>query len=240
MSMPSAADSDATLDGLPVGREAFRRTVRLVTTARLRDAVLKALVDEAELEALAEIEGATSARLIAEQRGIAGISSRELVHGVPHAAFVNASFVYARPREANRFNGPERGAWYAALAVETCIAEVAFHMSEFLARSGVLEGVVDYAEMFASMAGEFVDMRSLAGHPSLDPDTRIGYRAGNALAAKVLVRGLNGVIYPSVRHSGGVCIAALWPHVVQSVAQGAMYRLTWSGERKPDVVRVTD
>ena len=32
-----------------------------------------------------------------------------------------------------------------------------------------------------------------------------------------------------VRHPDGTCIAALWPNVVQSVTQGAMYRLTWSG-----------
>jgi hypothetical protein len=41
--------------------------------------------------------------------------------------------------------------------------------------------------------------------------------------------GHNGIIYPSVRHEGGTCIAALWPNVVQSVVQGALYRLTWSG-----------
>ena len=41
--------------------------------------------------------------------------------------------------------------------------------------------------------------------------------------------GHNGIIYRSVRHEGGTCIAALWPNVVQSVVQGAMYRLTWSG-----------
>jgi hypothetical protein len=43
-----------------------------------------------------------------------------------------------------------------------------------------------------------------------------------------------------VRHGGGVCIAALWPHVVQSVAQGAVYRLTWSGAREPNMMRVTE
>ena len=39
-------------------RQAIERTVRLVTTARLRDSVLRDLVDESELEALSEIEGA--------------------------------------------------------------------------------------------------------------------------------------------------------------------------------------
>ncbi len=152
------------LDGLPVVREAFPRTVRLVSTARLRPPVLEKLVSADEVAALAEIEGATSQRLLAEQRGAEGISRDEFLHGVPYANFVNAAFAYWKPREPNRFNAT-RGAWYAALDAETCIREVAFHMTEFLARSGKLKGVVEYAEMFASMAGEFVDLRQTPGHP---------------------------------------------------------------------------
>ena len=48
---------------------------------------------------VAEIEGATSGRLIAEERGLGGLTADELVHGVPHAKFINASFAYAKPRE---------------------------------------------------------------------------------------------------------------------------------------------
>ena len=110
------------INGVPIVRDAFPRTVRLVTTARLRASVLAELVDEGDLDALAEIEGATSRRLTAETRGIAGLPANELVHGVPHAHFINASFAYAKPRALSRFNGPDRGAWYAALDVETSIA----------------------------------------------------------------------------------------------------------------------
>ncbi len=64
---------------LPIVREAFGRTVRLVSTARLRDPVLLQLIDdEDELGALAEIEGATSARLVAEGRGTCGIPAGKL------------------------------------------------------------------------------------------------------------------------------------------------------------------
>ena len=87
-------------------------------------------------------------------------------------------------------------------------------------KSGELKGVVDYAEMFASMAGEFVDLRDAGPLPCLDPDPTIGYPAGNALADSAFARGLNGIIYPSVRHAGGTCLAALRPHAVQSVAPG--------------------
>lgn len=225
------------LDGLPVVRDAFARTVRLVSTADRRPSVLRALVDEADLAALAEIEGATSARLMAEDHGLESVAANELVFGVPHARFINAAFAYARPRELNRFNGPGRAAWYAALDVETCLDEVAFHMTGFLGRTGEYRAVVEYVELHASLAGEFLDLRAAADHPSLAPGPA-AYARGNALAEAVRTRGLNGIIYPSVRRPGGTCIAALWPHAVQSVAQGAYWRMTWAGEARPMVERI--
>lgn len=211
-------------------REAFPRTVRLVASARLREPVLAPLVDSGdELDLLAEIEGATSGRLVAEERGLGSLSEDELVHGVPHAKFINASFAYAKPREPMRFNPANRGAWYAALAIETCIAEVGHHLTRALADAGDFNAVVEYGELLASMSGIFVDLRGDPQHPALDPDPDKGYAAGNGLAAQARAEGHNGIIYPSVRHPGGTCIAALWPNVVQSVMQGAMVRLTWAG-----------
>jgi hypothetical protein len=218
------------MDGLPLVRDAFPRTVRLVASARLREAVLAPLADsDEELALLAEIESATSGRLIAEERGNGALRANELVHGVPHARFINASFAYAKPRQPMRFSPAERGAWYAALEVETCIAEVGYHLTNALADAGDFNAVVGYGEMLASMAGVFVDLRQARRHPSLDPDPAIGYPAGNILAATARAAGHNGILYPSVRRAGQACIAALWPNVVQSVVQGAMHRLTWSG-----------
>ena len=226
------------LAGLPIVRAAFARTVRLVSSARLRESVLRSLVDDEDLTILSEIEGATSTRLRAQDSGIEGVHANEFVYGVPHAHFVNASFAYSKPLELNRFNGPGRGAWYAALDVQTCLEEVRCHMTEFLARTGVYEAVVEYAEMFASLAGEYVDLRQAPDHPSLNPNSAIGYPAGNALADAARAKGLNGVIYPSIRHPGGTCFAALWPHAVQSVAPGDVYRLSWTGTPQPAVLKI--
>jgi len=233
------ASSSDSLEGVPIIRDAFARTVRLVSTARLRDAVLKALVDrEHELAELAEIEGATSTRLIAQDRGLAEISARDLIHNAPGASFINASFAYAKPLELNRFNGPGRGAWYAALEIQTCLAEVGFHMTEFLERTGVYEAVVDYAELHSSLAGEYLDLRQASDHPSLSFDRDAGYKAGNVLAEAAMARGVNGIIYPSRRYAKGTCFAVLFPHAVQSVAQGDVYRLTWSGGPEPSTERL--
>ena len=231
-------DAERTeLDGLPVVREAFARTVRLISTAARRAAVLSALVAVDDLADLAEIEGATSGRLLAQERGMPGMPVSELVFGAPHSAFINAAFAYARPGVLNRFNGPDRGAWYAALAVETALAEVAYHMGRFLGDAGDYRAVVDYSELHASLAGEFVDLRDARTHPCLS-EPPAGYQAGVALAALVRSAGLNGLIYPSVRHAGGTCFAALWPHAVQSVAQGGVWRLQWKEAAAPEVSRL--
>lgn len=223
-------------DAFPVVRLALQRTVRLVSTARLRDPVLLGLVRREMLDDLAEIEGATSGRLVAQRHGADAISAGEFVAALPHAAFINAAFSYWRPRELNRFNGPGRGAWYAALSAETCVAEVAFHMTRELERVSDFNATVEYAELFASFAGEFVDLRELEPPPAcLNPDPAVGYPHGNALAEAVRARGHNGIVYPSVRHPGGTCLVALWPHAVQSVAQGRILRLAWSGRREPDI-----
>lgn len=214
----------------PQTRVAFERTVRLVSSARLRQPVMAPLADNAEeLAQLAQIEGATSSRLIAEKRGHGTLPSDQFVHGVAHAKFINASFAYAKPRDPNRFNPADRGAWYAALDVRTCIAEVGYHLTQALEDAGNYDAVVEYAEMIASMSGAFFDLRDIPDHPSLDPEKAKGYPAGNALAAQARSISINGIIYPSVRHRDGTCIAALWPNVVQSVMQGAMHRLIWSG-----------
>lgn len=227
------------LAGAEVRRIAEPRTVRLVSTARLRPPVLDGLVPDEEMDALLEIEAATSARLLAEERGAAAIDAREFVFGVPHAAFINAAFAYARPRAPNRFNGADRGAWYAAREVETCLAEVVFHMTRELDHVGDFHAVVDYAEMFASMSGEFLDLMGVdPAEPCFDPEPAIGYPAGNAVADEVRAIGLNGILYPSVRRMGGDCFVALWPHAVQSVAQGAVWRVAWRGEATPSVSQV--
>ena len=218
----------------PINRIAVERTVRLVSTARLRDPVLLKLLGQRYQDDLAEIEGATSGRLAAQQQGTEALGPRELVGGLPHANFINAAFTYFRPRELNRFNGPGRAAWYAALQVETCQIEVGFHLTRELQRVNDFNAVVDYTEMLASFAGEFVDLRAVNPKPDcLHPDPSVGYPAGNSLAEWARNIGHNGIVYPSVRHNEGTCLVALWPTAVQSVVQGRVLRATWAGNPTP-------
>lgn len=226
------------LEGLAIIRGAYQRTVRLVSTARLRPPVLETLVPPELFNDLCEIEGATSGRLNGQWRGTPGIEQTEFVYDVPHAHFINASFAYAKPSKPNRFNDGKRGAWYAALSVDTCLEEVKFHLVEELTNIGRYDTRVEYAEMHASFAGEILDLTAANDHHCLHPCPEIGYPVGNALADAARSKGINLIMYPSVRHQGGICFAALSPHAVQSVAPGDVWEMVWSGKPDPTVAKI--
>ena len=224
---------------------ALRRadTVRLVSSARLRQPALTPLADDDDERALlARLESATSGRLRAEESGLAGLDPRELVFGVPNFSFVNAAFAYPRPG-GNRFNDGARGAWYCGFAVKTALAEIAWHLTRALADAGdAFDNVTDYAALIADFNGPFRDLRGVDPAPAcLHEDPARGYPAGQALAREILAEGQAlGIVYPSVRHPGGTCLAAFYPYVVQNVRQGGLWRLTWSGTPEPQITRLSE
>jgi hypothetical protein len=91
------------------------------------ESVLALIADDAaHLADIFDLDHATNDRLLAEHDLLPGIGVHELLFGVPNYRVVNAAFTHAHPL-GSRFNGPDRGAWYAAIDVETSLAEVAFH-----------------------------------------------------------------------------------------------------------------
>src|ERR1700691_4013912 len=105
-------------------------THRLIPWRYADESVLTRLTDDAEdLSALFELEGATNDRLLGEAGLLPGITVRELVFGLSYSHIVNGASTHASPF-GSRFNGPERGAWYAAFARQTSELEVAYHKSK--------------------------------------------------------------------------------------------------------------
>jgi hypothetical protein len=218
-------------------------TYRLISTAYIAEPALAPLADdEGDLEFLHEIEGLTSARLMAAMPLPSGLSPDELVsenHGYGWT-YVNAAFCYTRAT-GNRFNGPERGAWYAtfgAEAVETAQAEVSCHLTRELEATGVFDNITSYRELLAGFTARFHDLRGLDGETFLDVDPAIGYPEGQKLAAALRAQAANGVLYPSVRHRpAGQCLAAFRPGLVQNIRQGDTWVFTWAGMPDPEIAR---
>jgi hypothetical protein len=54
-----------------------------------------------------------------------------------------------------------------------------------------------------------------------------------ALAERLLAAGALCLVYPSVRHKAGTCLACFRPALVNNVRKHARYRFTWAGEGRP-------
>ena len=117
--------------------------------------------------------------------------------------------------------------------METSQAEVVWHLSRDLLEIGRLEESVAYDDYLADFGGEFHDIREDSNREKyLDPRS---YVESQALAESLLEQGSSGIIYPSVRHDGGVCIACFRPALVGNVRKSASYRFTWSGSIIPRI-----
>jgi RES domain-containing protein len=191
---------------------------------------------------LVELDGATNARLLGEEGLLPGIGVHELLYGVDYSEIVNASFTHAAAH-GSRFNGSRRGAWYAGLERETSIAEVAFHKLEQLREvDWKFEEVSSYNDYLADFTAEFHDLRGASSRlrrylkPGPIPEC---YRESQLLARDLLERSSNGIVYPSVRRSGGTCVVCFRPVLVYHVRLAAQleFRLRAGRALTADQVR---
>jgi hypothetical protein len=188
--------------------------------------------DDDHLQSIFDLDHATNDRLLAENDLLPGIGIDELVFSVPSCRIINAAFTHAHPL-GSRFNGPDRGAWYAGFKLETSQAEVAWHKSVELAEIDWVNESVTYDDYLADFGGEYHDIRDAdVFMDCLTPDS---YVASQGLAERLLGEGSLGIVYPSVRHAEGVCLACFRPALVGNVRKSARYRFTWSGKAEPEI-----
>jgi RES domain-containing protein len=210
-------------------------THRLIPSRYGDESVLARLADnEEQLQELFELDGTTNDRLLGEANLLPGISVHELLFGVAYAHIVNAAFTHAHPL-GSRFNGPERGAWYAAFELQTAQAEVAFHKAQELLEINWTEpDTFTFDDYLADFRAEFHDIRGTAVHADcLSPTS---YSKSQALARELLAAGSAGIVYPSVRRSGGTCIACFRPALVINVRKGGRSTVAFQKAGSPPVI----
>lgn len=211
--------------------------VRLKNTHRLipakyseRGTVLSRLTEDSRtLDELLELDSATNDRLLGEEGLLPGITIHELVYGVDYAHIVNAAFTHAAP-DGGRFNGPQRGAWYAGVERETALTEVAFHKRRQLEEVNWTEPEVstfdDYLSDFSMPVCDLTLPKPQFKkylRPAPIPEC---YREPQRLAANLLSQQSNGILYPSVRRAGGQCLVCFRPALVYNVRRGERLQLT--------------
>jgi hypothetical protein len=195
--------------------------------------LLDRVASPADLDAVFELEGWTNDRISNELGLLHTIPESEWVTGQPMATVVMAAYCHPRPG-GGRFSTEDRGAWYAARTIGTAIAESVYHRTAELREVGGFETAVQMRVYVADFRGRFHDLRPANADwtPLYDPDD---YGESQALARRLLQAGSNGVVFRSVRDSGGECIACFRPSLVRRVRAGGHYEFRWEGRPDPIV-----
>ena len=179
--------------------------------------------------ALWALEAQTNPRLLEEAGDLRRVRPEDRVSG-PGASVVMAAFTHiGRP---SRFSDGGYGVYYASRSLETAIRETAHHR-EIIARDAAL-GPEDLSMRVwvGQPRKSFHDLRGVGFEDLHDPAPRPeDHPRAQAFGRHMRETGAWGLVYRSVRHAGGECVAALRPPAVSLPVQGAHLVYVWDGQR---------
>lgn len=212
----------------------WQKIFRVVNAKHPPVNVFEDIVSARQLETAWHIEGLTNDRL-RDESGVAPlVADEDRVHG-HGASILMAPFTHlGRP---SRFSDGSYGVYYAARALETAVRETAFHRGRFLAATQEPPCEIDMRAYAGKPVKPFLDIRAERYSALHDPDD---YATPQKFAQPLRNKGHWGLVYRSVRHEGGECIAAFKPQAVSIPTAGTALAYVWDGERVSKVYQKSD
>lgn len=212
----------------PRRRIRWRASYRIIPSRFPPVDLFERVTPAADLEAVHELESMTNDRLRDERGEVQLVPASERVIG-PGASYIMAPFTHPAPSGC-RFSHGLHGAYYAARTLETAIAETSHHRAAFMRATGEPPMQLDMRVLEAELDARLHDLRGMreALADIYDPDD---YTASQRLAARFRAEGSDGVIYESVRHAGGQCVAIFRPRRIRSCHETLHLTYVWDGER---------
>jgi RES domain len=203
----------------------WQKAYRVVAARHPPVNVFEGIVAPAQMEMAWYLEGLTNDRLRDENGTARIVPEKEHVQG-PGASIVMAAFTHIG--RASRFTDGSYGIYYAAHTLETAVRETAYHRGRFLAATREPPCEVDMRAYVGRPLKPLLDVRGPKYARVHDPDD---YATSQAFAKPLREKGHWGLVYRSVRHEGGECIAAFRPQAVSIPVAGAALAYVWDGEQ---------
>jgi hypothetical protein len=188
------------------------------------------LVDPNEMETLWEIESLTNERLRQNAGDIFLVAPSDRMSGAG-SSIVMAAFTHIG--NPSRFTDGSFGIYYASLTQETAIRETVYHRERFLRATKEDACEITMRLYEGQIIQPLHDIRSKSYHNLHHPSD---YQESQLFGKKLRETLSWGLIYNSVRHQNGLCIAAFRPPAISVPVPTSHFRYVWNGERISEVL----
>ena len=211
-----------------VSRIAWKPSWRIIPSRFPPAQLFERVAEPQDLESVFELDGLTNPRLRDEAGGIQLVPPEIRVSG-PGASVIMAAFTHLNP-SGSRFSDGTYGVLYAANHLDTAVAETKHHRERFMRATSQPRMELDMRVYLIDLQGEFHDLRGqkLAQLPTYHTDD---YAAGQRLGKTLRQSGSDGIVYDSIRRTGGECTAVFRPSVLSNVRQGKHLCYVWDGRQ---------
>jgi hypothetical protein len=203
----------------------WQKSYRIVASRHPPVNVFEGILPARQMELGWFIEGLTNDRLRDESGEAPVMPDQDRVRG-PGASLVMAAFTHLG--FPSRFSDGSYGIYYAGHSLETAVRETAYHRGKFLASTREPACEVDMRAYVARPVQAFLDVRGPRFDHLHHPDD---YAPSQTFAKPLREEGHWGLVYRSVRHDGGECIAAFKPQAISIPVAAAALAYVWDGER---------
>ncbi len=190
------------------------------------------IVDPSEMETLWEIEGLTNERLRQEVGDICLVTSEDRVSG-HGSSVVMAAFTHIDRSKPTRFSNGNYGVYYAGFSKETAIRETVYHREKFLKATDQSPLELSMALYKGILLKPLHDIREETYKILHDP---ISYSDSQTFGKHLREKKSWGIIYHSVRHTNGVCIACFRPPAISIPKHISYLKYIWNGTHITEVL----
>lgn len=182
--------------------------------------------DPEDLEIIFAIEALTNDRMKDEVGDLALVPANERISGVGTTPIM-AAFTHISPLNPTRFtDNTKYGVYYGANTLETAFDETIYHREKFLSATKETDTDITMRDYINKVISEVDDITGEYYHELHTED----YAKAQIFAQDIRSKGSNGLLYNSVRHAGGLCVAMFKPKALSIPIQGSHYTYKWCGK----------
>jgi hypothetical protein len=184
--------------------------------------------------ALWALEYRTNPRYQSQHWELGLVRNKDVVHGETGAAIVMAAVMYVGGANMSRFSDGSFGAYYAGHALDTALHEFAFQAERYRRNHNLGAERVEARAWHARPIRPLHDVRGPKYTTLRDPNPT-SYPTSAAFARQLREQDSWGIVYQSVRHKEGECIAIFRPPAISMPQQGGVYEFNFDGQRITEV-----